>query len=158
MSLVRAFFLGLMMLLTLNGCSSKPKDKTALHEVHWDRDMCERCKMVTSDRHHTVQVINPQNGRSYMFDDIGCTLLWFDEEHIPWKDQAKIWITDAKSGKWIDARSAFYDSESITPMAYGLAAHEKKEDIKAGSEILHFDALHDIIIKIEEKINNRKIN
>jgi len=158
MNLAKSFLLGVMLLLTLNGCNGKPKDKMALHDVHWDRDMCERCKMVTSDRHHTVQVINPQNGRSYMFDDIGCTLLWFDEEHIPWKDQAKIWITDSKSGKWIDARTALYDSDSITPMAYGLAAHAKKEDIQAGREMLHFDALHDIVIRIEEKINNRKIN
>ena len=158
MNLVRSFLLGILLLLGLNGCNSKPTDKMALHEVHWDRDMCERCKMVTSDRHHSVQIINPQTGRAYMFDDIGCALLWFDEEHIEWRDQAKIWITDSKSGKWIDARSAFYDSESITPMAYGLAAHEKKEDIKAGSEVLEFDALHDIVVKIEEKINNRKVN
>jgi len=157
MNLSKLFFLGILLALAISGCNQKPKDKTALHEVHWDRDMCERCKMVTSDRHHTVQVINPKTGRSYMFDDIGCTLLWFDEEHIPWKAQAKIWITDAKSGKWIDARSAFYDSDSITPMAYGLAAHAKKEDIQKDREILQFEALHDIVVKIEEKINNRKI-
>ncbi len=153
----KVFFLGILLILAVSGCSQNPKDKTALHEVHWDRDMCERCKMVTSDRHHTVQVINPQTGRAYMFDDIGCALLWFDEEHIPWKAQAKIWITDAKTGKWIDARTAFYDSDSITPMAYGLAAHAKKEDIQKGREILRFEALHDIVVKIEEKINNRKI-
>ena len=142
-------------LVLLAGC--KERSKSGPEPVHWDRDMCERCKMVTSDRHHAVQVINPQTGRSYMFDDIGCALLWFDEEHIAWKDQAKIWITDSRSGKWINARTAFYDSDSITPMAYGLAAHAKKEDIQTGREVLHFDALRDIVIRIEEKINNRKI-
>ena len=147
--------LGLLLLL-LTACSSSPKDKTALHDVHWDRDMCERCKMVTSDRHHAVQVINPKTGRSYMFDDIGCVTLWFEDEQIPWKDQAKIWITDIKSGKWIDARKAYYDTNNITPMAYGFGAHEHKEDIKSGEEIVSFDALAPRVRKIEE-INNAKV-
>ena len=138
-----------------SGCEKK-QISTELQEVHWDRDMCERCKMVTSDRHHTVQVINPKTGKAYMFDDIGCTLLWFDEEQIPWKDQAKVWITDVDSGKWIDARSAFYDAGNVTPMAYGFAAHMKKEKIKEGKEIVKYDDLHALIEKVEKKNNNRR--
>jgi len=151
----RALLLGLL-LLVLTACGGKPKDKTALHDVHWDRDMCERCKMVTSDRHHAAQVINPQTGRSYMFDDIGCVTLWFEDEQIPWKKEAKIWITDIKTGQWIDARTAYYDTNNITPMAYGFGAHAHKEDIKAGEEIVRFDALAPRVRKIEE-INNAKV-
>jgi nitrous oxide reductase accessory protein NosL len=155
MNAVRLLFISFLILLSFSGCE-KGKISTELHEVHWDRDMCARCKMVTSDRRHAVQVINPENGKSYMFDDIGCVLLWFDDEKITWKDKAKIWITDVDTGKWIDARTAFYDSHNITPMAYGFAAHATKESIKAGEEILHFNALFERILKIEEENNNRR--
>ena len=155
MNAVKALLLGLLFLLNFTGCEKK-EISTELHEVHWDRDMCERCKMVTSDRHHAVQVINPQTGKSYMFDDIGCALLWFEDEKIAWKDKAKIWITDVDTGKWIDARTAYYDTHNITPMAYGFAAHEKKESIKAGEEIVSYEDLAKRVFEIEAKNNNRK--
>lgn len=139
--------------ITLFAGCQKPKDRITLHKVHWDRDMCERCKMVTSDRHHSVQAINPKTGKSYMFDDIGCLLLWLQEEQIEWKDQAKIWITDVRTGKWIDARVAYYDTNNVTPMAYGFAAHANKNDIKAKEEVVRFGDLTKRVIEIE-KINN----
>ena len=155
MYVAKVFFFSLLLLAGFNGCEKK-QITTELHKVHWDRDMCVRCKMVTSDRHHAAQVINPENGRSYMFDDIGCVLLWFNEEKIVWQDKAKIWITDVKTGKWIDARTAFYDTHNLTPMAYGFAAHATKESIKAGEEIVHFNDLSKRVLKIEKENNNRR--
>jgi len=155
MNVVKTFFFAFMLMAGFSGCEKK-QISTELQEVHWDRDMCERCKMVTSDRQHTVQVINPQNGKVYMFDDIGCTLLWFEDEKIVWKDQAKVWITDAKSGKWIDAKNAFYDAGNMTPMAYGYAAHLSKEDIAKGKEIVLYKDLSARIAEIELKNNSRR--
>ncbi len=111
--------------------------------------------MVVSDRHHTVQVINPETGRSYMFDDIGCTTLWFQEENIAWADQAVIWITDVKTGEWIDARAAFYDTYNLTPMAYGIGAHKNRNEIKPEMEILNYSEVVERINQIEE-LNNKK--
>lgn len=153
MKLAKLFIVSLLVITGFSGCEKK--DPAALQEVHWDRDMCVRCKMVVSDRHHAVQVINVENGRSYMFDDIGCTILWFEEEEIEWAPKAKIWITDIDTGKWIDARTAFYDTMNITPMAYGFAAHESKESIKEGEEIVDFEEMSKRIFEIEAK-NNRK--
>ncbi len=155
MSVVRTVFFTVLLLLSFNGCEKK-QITTELQEVHWDRDMCARCKMVTSDRHHAVQVIDPQTGKSYMFDDIGCALLWFEDEKIGWKDQAKVWITDTDTGKWIDARNAFYDAGNVTPMAYGFAAHAKKESIEEGKEVLSYTALLKQVREIEEKNNSRR--
>ena len=135
------------------GCEKRPVD--ALHDVHWDRDMCERCKMVVSDRKHTVQVINPQSGRSYMFDDIGCMALWFDEENITWKNDAIIWITDVDSGQWIDAKKAYFDTMNLTPMAYGIGAHLERSSIKEGEEVLRYDAINTRIIEIENQLNKK---
>ncbi|UCN00096.1 nitrous oxide reductase accessory protein NosL [Sulfurimonas sp. SWIR-19] len=137
---MRLFFLSvtlLLSLLSITGCEKKSSLKA--HEVHFDRDMCARCAMVVSDRKNTVQVINPSNGKYYPFDDIGCMVLWFHDEQIPWKDKAVIWVTDAKTGKWINARTAYYDTENITPMAYGFSAHASKNAIAKDQEIIDFN-------------------
>ena len=155
MNVVKTFLLSLFLLLSISGCEKK-QITTDLQEVHWDRDMCERCKMVTSDRHHTVQVINPKTGKAYMFDDIGCALLWFDEEKIAWKDQAKVWITDTETGTWIDARTAYYNAGNVTPMAYGFAAHSDKKSIKEGQEVITYDDLSKRVIAVEKKNNQRR--
>ncbi len=141
----RVLLLSALLFLFL-GC--KERSKTDVAEVHWDRDMCARCVMVVSDRQNTTQVRDPKTGKKYMFDDIGCTILWFQNEKIGWKAQAIIWITDAKTGKWIDARKAFYDTENVTPMAYGFSAHKDKNSIKEGQEIIDFEELSRRVIKI----------
>jgi hypothetical protein len=94
--------------------------------------------MVVSDRHNTVQFINPHTHKVYMFDDIGCMALWFNDENISWSDDAIVWITDVKTGKWIDAKTALYDTENITPMAYGFSAHATKESIEPNQEIIDY--------------------
>lgn len=124
------------------------KVKTGAHDIHWDRDMCKRCIMVVSDRNQTVQVINPKDGEKYVFDDIGCTILWFKDQDIKWKDDAIIWINDFNTAKWIDARTAFYDTMNVTPMAYGFGAHEKKDSIQAGLEIIDFKEVSKRILEI----------
>ena len=136
----------LMIMILLVSCEKKISHEH--QEMHWDRDMCDRCKMVISERKHAVQVINEKSGKAYKFDDIGCVALWFKEDSIQWKDQAKIWITDIKTSKWIDARTAYYDTMNITPMAYGFGAHEKKDSIDAGLEIIDFNEMSKRVIKI----------
>ena len=136
MKYIKFVIIGLVALAFL-GCEEKSKVDVA--KVHWDRDMCARCVMVVSDRQNTTQVRDPQTGKKYMFDDIGCMALWFKEENIEWKDKAIVWITDVDTKEWINARTAFYDTENITPMAYGFSAHKSKNTIKDGQEIVDYD-------------------
>ena len=126
----------LLLILISSGCEQK--SKTAMHKVHWDRDMCARCVMVVSDRMNTVQIKNPDTGKSYMFDDIGCATLWFEEEKIEWSDRAVIWINDNTTGKWIDARKAYYSTGIVTPMDFGFGAHQDKTSIKDSEEIIDY--------------------
>ena len=118
--------LPILVFLSFWGCERKVDLKP--HDVHWDRDMCIRCKMVVSDRKYVAQTTDPITGRTYYFDDIGCLVLWFVEDEIEWADKAIIWVKDVKTGEWIDARKAKWSTVSITPMAFGFAAY------KAGSE------------------------
>ncbi len=148
----KLLFLFAALLLTFSGCQKK--NQNGIAQMHWDRDMCERCKMAISERKYAVQVIDPKTHKAYKFDDIGCAVLWFDEEHIPWKNQARIWITDAKTGKWIDARTALYTDDSITPMAYGFAAYTK-ETLPPNHHTIGFDEVAKKVIEIE-KLNRQR--
>ncbi|MBT2970973.1 MAG: nitrous oxide reductase accessory protein NosL [Candidatus Thiodiazotropha sp. (ex Ctena orbiculata)] len=113
--------------LLLAGCSgdsgSGPLD------TKWDRDSCERCRMVLSDRYHGAQVryFPPDKKRSVVahFDDIGCAVLWLSG--TPWEQDpmTQIWVTDRNTGAWIDAVRATYVKGDHTPMEYGLGAQEE---------------------------------
>jgi nitrous oxide reductase accessory protein NosL len=138
----------LVALTTLTFSACEKKDMSGVAKVHWDRDMCARCVMVVSDRHNTTQARNPKTGKKYMFDDIGCMALWFEEENTTWRESAIVWITDVDTGEWIDAKKAYYDTQNITPMAYGFSAHKSKESIKEGQEIVDYDEVLRRVIKI----------
>ena len=133
---IKFFILTFLVIFSL-GCEKKINRGIAT--VHWDRDMCARCVMVVSDRHNTTQAINPKTGKKYMFDDIGCMVLWFEDEQIEWRDDAIVWITDVDTAEWIDAKKAYYDTNNVTPMAYGFSAHKSKKSIKDGEEIIDYN-------------------
>ena len=142
MKLFNLFFI----LLIFLGCERKIE--LGVHEVHWDRDMCIRCKMVVSDRMYAAQTTDPTTGRTYYFDDIGCVVLWFVEDEIEWADRAIIWVTDVNSGKWINARDAKWSTVSITPMAFGFAAHKAGSEPK-DTEIIGYDEMAKRSIALE---------
>ena len=146
----RLLFFVFIAIVAFTGCSKKQSG--GIEDIHWDRDMCERCKMVISERKYAAEVVNPTNGKAYKFDDIGCAVLWLKEEHIPWANKAKIWVTDAKSGKWLDAKTAKYTDDSITPMAYGIAAFGS-DTFPKGHKALRFEEIVKKIQLIEKKNN-----
>jgi hypothetical protein len=143
-----SLFLTFIMIVLSWGCERKVDLNP--HAVHWDRDMCARCKMVVSDREYAVQTTDPKRGKTYYFDDIGCLVLWFDEEKIPWRKSAKIWVTDVKTGKWIDARTAEWSTIAVTPMAFGYAAHKRGTAPKT-EEIITYEEMAKRVIALEAK-------
>jgi nitrous oxide reductase accessory protein NosL len=141
-------------LLFLFACEKKID--LGVHDVHWDRDMCIRCKMVVSDRNYAAQTTDPKSGKTYYFDDIGCLVLWFKEDDIDWAEKAKVWVTDVETKEWIDARKAKYSTISITPMAFGFAAHKAGSEPK-DVEIIDFDEMAKKCIALEEMKKGSKI-
>jgi copper chaperone NosL len=144
---------GLLLLLLLAACSGDPG--SGPKEVKWDRDACERCRMVLSDRHYSAQVrVFPEGKRSkvFFFDDIGCATLWLEDK--PWMDdpRTEIWVTDHRKGEWIDARTATYVKEKITPMEYGLGA--QTEPAPGG---LDFEQAKRHIVEVEERFTIRGV-
>lgn len=75
--LVNSVLLTLIISVTA-GCSQEPNLSAV--DPKWDRDVCERCKMLLSDKNFSSEVINPTDGKHYFFDDLGCALNWLSEE------------------------------------------------------------------------------
>ncbi len=119
------------LILGLQGLAACSHDAgTGPVDVKWDRYTCERCRMVLSDRKHAAEVrVKPSSGRSkvHFFDDIGCAVVWLQDK--PFRDAAgtQIWVTDWRTGHWIDARNASYVLGQVTPMEYGLGAQSEPQ-------------------------------
>ena len=136
-------------LLVLGGCGDEPD--TGPGKVRWDREVCERCAMTISDPGFAAQIRGgPENeqGKLYKFDDLGCAIIWLDQQ--TWKDNPsiEIWVSHFRSGEWIDARRAWYTSGQHTPMNYGLGAQ-----IEPVAGALDFEQARDHIYRIEQELN-----
>jgi copper chaperone NosL len=133
----------------LVACSGDPG--TGPVDVKWDRLPCERCRMVLSDRRHAAQVrVRPAQGRSQVlfFDDIGCAVIWLEDK--PFRDApgTEIWVTDWRSGDWLDARKAYYLGGQLTPMEYGLGAQPEPTP-----EALNWAGARGHIFEVERRYN-----
>jgi len=98
-------------------------------KINFDRDDCYVCRMGLTDQKYSVQAIN-KYGEVFWYDDLGCLV-----EHIKmaeWKtwggDSAKIYVGNCETGKWIEAKKAWYRFGDKTPMGYGYGALEEKSD------------------------------
>jgi len=135
-------------LLSLGGCGDPG---TGPVDVKWDRVICERCRMVLSDRNHSAQVrVQVPDGRSrvYFFDDIGCAVIWLEDK--AWRDgpATEIWVTDWRSGEWIDARTATWITGRVTPMEYGLGAQSEP-----AADGLDYAQAKEHIFEVERRFN-----
>ncbi|ODB94057.1 hypothetical protein A3194_05180 [Candidatus Thiodiazotropha endoloripes] len=130
---------------------------TGPKEVKWDRDACERCRMVVSDHFHAAQIryLAPDKKRTEvaMFDDIGCATLWLVGK--PWESDpnTEIWVADHRTGDWIDARKATYVEGNLTPMEFGLGA--QSETAPGG---LNFEQAKQHIIKVEKRFDHHGVH
>ncbi len=111
-------------LLFLVGCNSELETGPAT--MKYDRDSCERCRMLISDRFHAAQVRGGDKNKAYKFDDIGGAVIWLEEQ--TWKEESKteVWVTHHETGEWINAKEAWYVQEKHTPMNYGFSAEAVK--------------------------------
>ena len=114
-----------LILLILTSCKKGNKEQLPVDFV-WDRVVCEECKMALSDPHYSAQVIDT-DGQPHYFDDIGCAILWLRRQ--PWREGARTWVNDVRTGEWIDADKANWTyGDPKTPMGYGFAATNQAVD------------------------------
>ncbi len=152
---MKKFNILLLLFIGLLFIACEKKDKSGLAEIHWDRDACERCVMIMSEKGYAVQIQNPVTKQNHKFDDIGCAVLWFNENKKDWFDTALIFVKDEKSQKWIDARAALWTFGNITPMNYGLAAYLQSTFPKE-KKSLNFNQAIEIIQSQDEQDRIRR--
>lgn len=136
--------------LIMAGCSEQD---TGPVEVKWDREVCERCRMMLSDPYHSAQIRGGEKNKVYKFDDIGGAILWIQDKS--WKDGEKteIWVNDHRTGAWINAKTAWYITGQSTPMEFGLGA--QREEPVVG---MRFEEAVAYIVEREQKYNRPGAN
>ena len=83
------------------------------------------CGMVIDTLIDASQIISPSS-KTYFFHDHGGMVNWLSDKGF--KDEAIIWVTSRDSQKFINARSAYYSVDDITPMGNGFGAYEFNKD------------------------------
>lgn len=107
-------------LVLLVGCGSDRSSGPV--PVHWDRDPCERCAMALGSQRFAAQVRGPDSRRVHLFDDVGCALIWIQQNVAETQRGAlEIWVGGPTGAKWVDAREARFSAGFETPMGYGYA-------------------------------------
>jgi copper chaperone NosL len=114
----------LLALLLFSGCDKPPSDGPT--EIRWDRQSCEQCSMLISDRHFAGQYLDAK-GKYHLFDDPGEMALSFMEKTAS-DEKAKLYVTDFKSGEWLKAREAHFTEGHLTPMGYGYGASKEPQE------------------------------
>jgi nitrous oxide reductase accessory protein NosL len=122
-------------IVALVACSPAPAQGPV--EVTWDRDTCERCNMTIGDRRFAAQIRIGPDHRSHGFDDLGCALLWLDEEDAGLEEAFEIWVRDRAGETWLDARSAGYVETKGSPMGYGFGAVRERAEGSLGLAEVH---------------------
>ncbi len=129
-------------------CNNEPQ--TGPVKINFDRDSCERCRMLISDRYHATQIRGGDNHKVYKFDDIGGAVIWLEQQ--AWKDNIKteIWVTNHETGDWVNAREAWYVREKHTPMNYGFSAEPEER-----TEAIDYTAMVKAVLEKEDKQRSR---
>lgn len=142
----------LVVLLTALFLTACGNDKqTGAAEVKWDRDSCERCQMMLSERNFSAQVrVFPEGKRSriYKFDDMGCAVLWLATQSYNTDPKTEIWVNSYKTNDWINAQQAWFIKGLTTPMNYGLGAQLDNVD-----GALNYEQAVEHINEVEKKFN-----
>ena len=109
-----------LLLATTLACSGSPPSGPV--EPVWDRDACERCRMTLSDPRFAAQIRMAHDGRVRHFDDLGCALLWLDEERAGGREAREFFVHDTDGEGWLEADRAAFRSGQHTPMGFGFGA------------------------------------
>ncbi len=107
----RRCLVGLLGLLALDACAKieGPTDPV------WGKEPCAHCKMLVSDQRYAAQAAESQD--RFYFDDIGCLVSWMKT-----RQASHLWVRDASSARWLDAKTARYHDGASTPMDFGFEA------------------------------------
>ncbi len=138
------------MLISLTSCFDE--QDTGAKEVRWDRDTCDRCRMVLSSPYYAAQISYLPKGKKRTkfakFDDIGCAIIWLEDKEFKDDANTKIWVANHKDKSWLDAKIATFVHTKTSPMEYGLGAQ-----FESSEKGLNYEQAKAHVFAIEEKYN-----
>jgi len=114
----------LIVLVLVFSCRNKPESGPV--KIYYGEDICERCKMIISEKDFAAQYqVSP--GKTVKFDDLGCMFHYMDGEKEA--QISTIYVMDYDSKQWIDGENAYYVwTENIsTPMGHGVIALKDRQ-------------------------------
>ncbi|RKQ33192.1 nitrous oxide reductase accessory protein NosL [Oceanobacillus halophilus] len=120
--------MGIIIILTLL-LAACGEDNYEASEVNEDVDTCEVCNMMVPNNQHATQIVL-EDGRSLMFDDLGCLYKWkLDNQD---GSVGAEFVRDFHTEEWIEIQNSFfvYDKDIMTPMAYNIISFKEESDAK----------------------------
>ena len=121
---VLSFLLLMSVITILAACGDKEVKPVAINE---ETDICATCNMQVVDNQFATQIIL-ENGKSLVFDDIGCMYEWVGENTNQKMDAQ--FVRDYNDKEWVLKEEAtyVYNPSVITPMAYNVISFTDKAD------------------------------
>ena len=104
-----------------------------------------QCAMVVEKNEFAAQVAS-KAGKTWVFDDIGCLVLWLDDKVFI--DAPKLWVYTLDSKKWIEAHNAHYSYNEFSPMLHGFGAYEYPS-----STLIEFEEVRLRVLRGEDMTN-----
>lgn len=106
------------------------RDQYAARTINEETDRCAQCNMAVADGAHATQIVT-KDGRTLVFDDIGCMYAWLAEHGDG--DVGQMFVRDYHGLQWVKSEKAHYvyDKSFRTPMAYGVLSFADKGDAEA---------------------------
>ena len=125
--------MGIGTLLLVSACSKETVEPV---EINSETDTCANCNMSVADDQHSTEIILT-NGKTVIFDDIGCMFKWVDANED--KEINKSFVRDYYSNEWIDVEESYfvYGETIKTPMSFHVVSFKDQssaEDFAMESE------------------------
>lgn len=124
--------LGVFLLMKTENPSDIVNTKKEPLEFKDNQIQCPKCNMFLVGKKYTAETVT-SDGQTHFFDDVGCLVLWAQENV---KDDKSLvsWVYTLDSNRWVKSNSAFYSINDSTPMHYGFGAYEKSFEKAIGYE------------------------
>jgi hypothetical protein len=106
------------------------------------------CNMSIQDINYSAQAVLVNNDTLF-FDDIGCLVLWLEDQKQ--KEKIVLWVYAKDILGYINAKEAWYSFDEFSPMRYGFGAYKKKQD-----KFIDFNTMRQKMLK-QETMANPKI-